>query len=142
MVHALHEAWRVLFPGGVLIDLRPISVDSPVDIIFNQSHEFVGNLDMSLGMQHDTAADLAIESVISDRLFKDIKIEFFELAYYWKTVRGMVADIRTRWKDDVILDETVVLRAYELFRMHRPLAQVRLLLQMKLARYEKLVKDQ
>jgi hypothetical protein len=33
MVHALRESWRVLVPGGSLIDLRPLSASSPVQVV-------------------------------------------------------------------------------------------------------------
>jgi hypothetical protein len=137
MVHALNEAWRVLTPRGIMIDVRPLSVDSPLDIVFKGNNEAAGIMDMSPGVEHDVAADHAIEEVVNHEIFKELMAEQFQLAYYWKTVRGMVADIRERWKDDVILEENVIQRAYKLFRRHRPGTQVRLLLQMKLTKYEK-----
>jgi hypothetical protein len=137
MVHALKEAWRVLTPNGIMIDVRPLSVDSPLDIVFKEKSIFAGLLDMSPGIKHDIAADKAIQEVVNKKIFKELQVERFELAYYWKTVKGMVADIRKRWQDDIILDENVFQHAYKLFRKHRPNAKVRLLLQMKLAKYEK-----
>ena len=118
-----------------MIDVRPLSVDSPLDIVFKGKNDFVGLIGMSLGLEHDIAADHAIREVINKEIFKELMGEQFQLAYYWKTIRGMVADMRERWKDDVILDKNVIQYAYELFRKHRPGAQVRLLLQMKLVKY-------
>jgi hypothetical protein len=137
MVHALKEAWRVLTPRGIMIDVRPLSVDTPLHIIFKARNEFAGFMDLSPGIEHDIAADRAVEEVLKNEMYKEIIEERFELAYYWKTVKGMVADIRKRWKDDVNIDENLIQHAYELFRKHRPVAQVRLLLQMKLVKYEK-----
>jgi hypothetical protein len=137
MVHALNEAWRVLTPRGIMIDLRPLSIDSPLDIVFKQKIEFAGMVDLSPGIEHDVAADHAIKEVVNQKIFNELMVEQFQLAYYWKTVRGMVADIRERWKDDVILAENVIQHAYKLFRRHRPNAQVRFQLQMKLVKYEK-----
>jgi hypothetical protein len=93
-------------------------------------------MDMSPGVEHDIAADHAIEEIVSDEIFKELIAEQFQLAYYWKTVIVMVADIRERWKDDVILEENVIQRAYKLFRRHRSGTQVRILLQVKLTKYE------
>jgi hypothetical protein len=137
MVHALNEAWRVLTPHGIMIDVRPLSVDSALDIVFMGKKEFAGIVDMSPDVVHDIAADHAIEEVLKQEKYIELMGERFQMAYYWKTVRGMVADIRERWKDDVILEENVIQEAYMLFRKHRPKAQVRLVLQMKLAKYEK-----
>jgi hypothetical protein len=137
MVHALREAWRLLTPQGILIDQRPLSTEGPVDIVFAGTSDLAGIMDMNLGLEHDIAADQAIEYVVNDNSYKELSTEKFQVAYYWKTVRGMVADIRKRWKDDVRLDENIVRHAYELFRKHRHGAQVRLLMNMKLTKYEK-----
>jgi hypothetical protein len=137
MVYSLNEAWRVLIPQGEMIDLRPLSINAPLDIVFKGKNEFAGIVDTSPGIEHDIAADHAIEEVVNKDIFNELFVEHFTIAYYWKTVRGMVADIRKRWKDDVILEKNVIKNAYELFTRHRHFAQVRILLQMKLARYEK-----
>jgi hypothetical protein len=121
-----------------MIDLQPLSIGSPLDIVSKGKIDFAGMVDMSPGIEHDIAADHAIEEVVNKEIYKELMVEQFQLAYYWKTVRGMVADIRKRWKDDVILAENVIQHAYELFKRHRPNAQVRFLLHMKLAKYEKL----
>jgi len=137
MVHALHEAWRVLTPRGIMIDLRPLSIDSSLDIVFKEKYESAGIVDMSPDMKDDIAVDHAIERVLKEGIFKELSTEYFELTYYWKTVRGMMADYRERWKNDVIIEENVIRRAYELFRKHRPHAKARLLIHMKLAKFEK-----
>jgi hypothetical protein len=49
----------------------------------------------------------------------------------------MMADMRNRWKDDVIIEGNVSQRAFELFRSHHGHKKVRMLLQMKLVKYEK-----
>ncbi len=137
MVHALKEAWRVLTPRGVMIDLRPLCLDAPVEIVFNELKEFAGMADMSPDIDSEKAADQAIRSVLSEGFYQDLTVERFEIAYYWATVRGMMADMRNRWKGDVIIEESVVQRAYELFRKHRGPKKVKFVLQMKLSKYEK-----
>lgn len=142
MVHALNEAWRVLIPRGIMIDLRPLSIDTSLDIIFKEKSESAGIVDMSPDIEDDIAADHAIESVIKEGIYKGLSTECFELTYYWKTVKGMMADYRERWKNDVIIEENVVRRGYELFRKHRPHSKVRLLMHMKLAKFEKIYSDE
>ena len=34
MVHALNEAWRVLVDHGIMIDVRPLCVDVPLEIVY------------------------------------------------------------------------------------------------------------
>jgi len=142
MVHALKEACRVLKPRGILIDQRPLSINSPLDIVYRGKSDFVGYLDMTPGWEHDNAADHAIEILGFSGIVKEVKTVQFQVAYYWKNVRGMIADIHERWMDDVIYDEILFKHAYHLFRRHQPLAQVRLIMSMKLVKYKKLGSDE
>ncbi len=137
MVYALKEAWRVLVRQGVMIDLRPLCLDAPIDVLFKEKIECAGMADMSPDLEHEIAAQRAIETVVNAGLFDGLSVERFELAYYWASVRGMMAEIRARWLDDVIIDDRVIHRAYELFGAHRRQKKVRLLFQMHLAKYEK-----
>jgi hypothetical protein len=137
MVHALKEAWRVLIPRGIMIDLRPLCVDGPVDIFYQDQNETAGMVDMSPDLVHELAADHAIDSVVKEGLYDKLWMEQFELAYYWKNVRGMLAEMRARWMDDVIIDDRVIQRAYELFGRHGGQKKVRLLFRMQLTKYEK-----
>jgi hypothetical protein len=77
-----------------MIDLQPLSIGSPLDIVSKGKIDFAGMVDMSPGIEHDIAADHAIEEVVNKEIYKELMVEQFQLAYYWKTVRGMVADIR------------------------------------------------
>jgi hypothetical protein len=137
MVHALEEAWRVLSPRGMMIDLRPLCIDAPLDILFHDEIQFAGVVDMSPDIDAEIAADRAIEEMLNQGHYKELAVQRFEIAYYWDSVRGMIADMRNRWKDDVIIEESVSQRAYELFRSHRGHKKVRFMLQMKLVKYEK-----
>ena len=137
MVHALEEAWRVLAPSGVMIDLRPLCLEAPLDIFFEEEKEFAGMVDMSPEIDAEIAADRAIEVALSEGFFKELAVERFEISYYWDTVKGMMAEMRNSWKDDVIIKESIIQRAYELFRKHRGYKKVRLQLQMKLAKHAK-----
>ena len=40
MVHALKEAYRILAPQGIMIDVRPLSVDVPLEIIYEGGSDF------------------------------------------------------------------------------------------------------
>jgi len=125
-----------------MIDLRPLSIDTPLDIIYKGKNESAGIVDMSPDIEDDIAVDYAIVSVIKEGIYKELSTDYFGLTYYWKTVRGMMADYRERWKNDVIIDDKVIQRAYELFRKHRPHARIRLLNHMKLTKYEKISGDE
>lgn len=70
MVHALREARRVLKPDGILIDLRPPVMHSPVGILragrFTELGRTCGSLD------GDRAANRAVSRVLAGRLFRRV----------------------------------------------------------------------
>ena len=137
MVHALKEAYRVLIPQGIMIDVRPLSVDVPLEIIYKGGSESAGIIDMSPDIDLDIAADRAIASVVKDRIFVESKVEFFDFAFYWKTLKDMQDYMEEFWKDDVIVPEEVVKQARILMGKLRPQTQIRVGIQMKLGKYEK-----
>ena len=137
MVHALHEAWRILRPQGILIDLRPLCADAPLEIVFTGGCDSAGPVDMSLGIAHENAADHAVESAVGEGIFKELELEHFDFAFYWDTPKEMKAEMDEYWKDDAILSPDVLQRAAALFKKRRSQAQVRLRVPMKLAKFEK-----
>jgi hypothetical protein len=137
MVHALYEARRVLVPQGILIDLRPHCVAAPLEIVFEKSFESAGLVDMSLNIAHDLAADKAISIGVREGVIKELRSEYFDIAYYWNSVNEMVADIDENWKEDVILPEEVVRRASILYKKHHAHARLRIPLRMKQVTFEK-----
>jgi hypothetical protein len=58
MVHALREAWRVLRPGGLALDLRPANVHRRVAVVRGGAAELMGVMRESL--DDGRAADRAV----------------------------------------------------------------------------------
>jgi hypothetical protein len=137
MVHALKEAYRVLIPLGIMIDVRPLSVDVALEIIYKGGSESAGMIDMSPDIDLDIAADRAIASVVKGRIFAESKVEFFDFAFYWNTLKDMQNYMEEFWKDDVIVPEEVVKQARILMGKLRPQIQIRVGIKMKLGKYEK-----
>ena len=137
MVHALHEAWRILRPQGILIDLRPLCADAPLEIVFTGGCDSAGPVEMNLGIAHENAADHAIESVTGEGIFKELELDHFDFAFYWNTVKEMKAEINEYWQDDAVLRPDVLRRAAARFKKRHAQAQVRLRVPMKLAKFEK-----
>ena len=135
-MHALQEGRRVLRPRGILIDLRPMSVDVPLEIVSEEGCESAGIMDMSPGIESDIQADNAVQTVVGSGDFKELSLETFTLAYYWKTVEDMKADVDDLWKDDVNLRDEVAQQARILFSRH-PDSRVRIRIRRRLARLEK-----
>ena len=137
MVHALQEAWRVLAPGGVMIDVRPLCVDVPLEILTPAGSESAGLVDMSPEIDKDIASDAAIQAVIGDGLYKMVEQEYFDFAYYWNSIREFKADLDERWKDEVILPIEVLKQARALFKKQQDDARLRIRIRMKLAKFTK-----
>jgi hypothetical protein len=138
MVHALKEAHRILVPQGIMIDVRPLSIDVPLEVIYTEGSESAGMLDLSPDIEKDIAADRAIESVLIDGIYKELNVEYFDFAYYWGTIKDMQEDLEEYWKDDVIVPEGVIQQARRLFNKQHLQTQFRVGAQMKLGKYEKL----
>ncbi|MGE5123662.1 MAG: hypothetical protein ACM3H7_04035 [Acidobacteriaceae bacterium] len=137
MVHALKEAYRVLVPHGIMIDVRPLSTDGPLEIINDGRHESAGMIDMSPGLVLDEEADQAVETVKNDHLFKEIKLEYFNFTYYWDTVDGMEEDMEENWQGEVVITEKTWNQARQLFSLGGPDSKVRMACRMKLGVYAK-----
>lgn len=137
MVHALREAWRVLILRGILIDLRPININAPLEIVTSITSDSAGMVDMSLDIADDIAADNAIQGILREGIFTEMQADYFDFAYYWNTVTEMKADMDDRWKDDIVITENVLQRAHHLFDHYHGQARVRLRTRKKLIKYEK-----
>src|SRR5580765_3997517 len=68
MVHALEEAWRVLTPDGLLIDLRPAMVHRSVAVVGRSAHTKLGL--MREWFEDDIAANRAVAAVVRRGLFR------------------------------------------------------------------------
>jgi hypothetical protein len=138
MVHALKEAWRVLVPHGVMVDVRPLSVDVPLEIVYKGGSESAGMIDMSPEIHLDIASDNAIETVSRQGIFRETHKEQFDFAFYWKSVQGMQEDLNENWKDEVIIAEKVWVKAKKIIKQKHPQTRLRMAMKMKLAIYQKL----
>ena len=138
MVHALKEAHRILEPHGIIVDVRPLSIDVPLEVIYKGGNESAGMIDMSPGRPIDLAADQAVDTVIIDQLFTESMIEYFDFTYNWTTMEGMEEDIEENWKDEIIIPVEVGQRAHMLINQQRLETQIRFAARMKLGIYVKL----
>lgn len=136
MVHALEQAWQVLRPGGMLLDLRPRSFDSPVDVVTGEVVERAGMVDMSADLPDDRASDAAIEAAVRAGVFVPKEVRKFEFSYYWTSLEGMREYTKERWETAVFPAE-VLAKTGSLMEELGPDARIRIILPMHLATYEK-----
>ena len=108
MVHALQEIRRILAPGGVLIDIRPLADQWPVEVVSAQSFEETGHVtDLPDQTNADVASNDAMREVESRGWFIREQEEFFPFFYLWDSPREMEEFIATEWTDFAELSEDV-----------------------------------
>ncbi len=106
MVHALSEIRRVLVPDGILIDLRPILNNWPVEIIAARETRQTGQIQgLPLGLADDTAANQSIAQAEQDGWFARQAEEFFPYYYSWDSPSEMEEWVAEEWHDFIELDE-------------------------------------
>ncbi len=137
MVHALEEAWRVLVPDGIVVDVRPLSQDVPLEVVFEGGVESAGMLDLSPGLHYDRDSDRAIDEAVSRQIFTEQKLEYFGYSFNWDTVEGLDEDLKENWVDEIIVPEGVWGRMVGLFNQRRPGTKIRVVSRMKLGIYIK-----
>ncbi len=106
MVHALNEIQRVLVPGGLLIDLRPVLDEWPVEIASSKEYHEVGRAtDLPEPLADDEAANRAMSANAEHGRFLRESEEIFPLYYYWDTPKEMQQYIAENWDDVIRLDD-------------------------------------
>jgi SAM-dependent methyltransferase len=138
MVHALNEIRRVLIPGGILIDLRPMLDEWPVEVVSLREVRKTGRIaDAPSGLADDEAANQSIAYAEEQRWFSREAEEFFSYVYSWDTPKEMEEWITEEWNDYISLDEA----GWKVTRSAWALAdadtRVRLKVKMLIARWKK-----
>ena len=106
MVHALSEIRRVLVPNGILIDLRPILSNWPVEVVSARENRETGRIQgLPLGLADDEAADQSITQAEQDGWFAREAEEFFLYHYSWDSPSEMEEWVAEEWHDFIQLDE-------------------------------------
>jgi hypothetical protein len=139
MVHALREIWRVLAPGGTLIDLRPLSARWPVEVVVNRQAIVAGLIDDSPGAPLDTAANESLEQAAREGLFSREREGSFKYLWYWDTPDEMKAYLEENWAPDAILPDEVLAEARRLMSKAGEGNRVRVRLHMTISRWRKQV---
>ncbi len=108
MVHALSEIRRVLVPGGILIDLRPLLDQWPVEVAWSDDFREAGRAtDLREPLADDEAANAAMQQAIAAGLFTREREATFPFYYYWDTANEMQEYIAENWDDVIAVDEPV-----------------------------------
>jgi SAM-dependent methyltransferase len=139
MVHALDEIRRTLKPDGVLIDLRPVEENWPVEVNSSTGYQAAGRLiDVPLALKDDEAAFRAMREVESRRWYIKEKEAEFAFFYYWDTPSEMKEFMDEEWGDFEKLEEDVFQKTKSLWALANADARVRVRVKMLITRWRKL----
>lgn len=116
MVHALHEAHRVLKRDGVLLDLRPAARHRRVGLGEGADWRLVGV--MREEFDDDYAADAAVREVLRDGLFREETRFEFDL----ERVLDSLEDFRP-WLDEFVRLSKMSSHTWLLNRVERAIHQ-------------------
>ncbi len=137
MVHALKEIWRVLAPGGLLLDLRPYSASWPVEIVAGERVIRLGAVDDTLALPDDIAASKAMTQVVDDGWYSRERDGAFGYDWYWDTLDELRTHVEERWTPITVPD--AVYRRGKRVVADLDGVRARVRLHMIIARYRKLL---
>ncbi|MBI5962892.1 MAG: hypothetical protein HY863_05410 [Chloroflexi bacterium] len=138
MVHALDEIRRTLKPNGVLIDLRPVEENWPVEIVSSMGWQAAGRLtDLPIAVADDEAAFNAMREAESKGWYFKEKEKEFAFFYYWDTPSEMKEFMDEEWEGFEKLEESVFSAVKSAWTLANADARVRVRVKMLITRWRK-----
>jgi len=138
MVHALWEIWRVLTPGGMLLDVRPLAGNWPIEVVTGGQHLAAGQVDHKPeGYVDDRAANDALARARREGWFIRDREALFDFGYYGDTPEKLKAYMGEQWGDYLSLPDATLAQARQLIAAAGEGAQVRVWLDMIISRWRK-----
>ncbi len=138
MVHALNEILRVLAPDGILIDLRPLLDQWPLEVESAGRRREAGRvIDLTEPLTDDLAATQAVEEIAKRGWFIREQEDIFPFFYYWDTPDEMQAYISETWFDVINIDDALWKDLHSLWATSNADARVGIRLKMLISRWKK-----
>jgi hypothetical protein len=141
MVDALRETWRVLVPGGVLLDWRPLHQKWTLEVLSGRQARVAGLMDDSPKLMDDLAADQTVAQVIGEGWFARERRHSFDYAWYWDSLSQMKRHLEEpaegEWHPPVRLPQAVSEQAQRLGEGCSEGPRVRVRFKMRMSRYRK-----
>jgi hypothetical protein len=136
MVHALSEIRRVLVPGGLLIDIRPLADRWPIEVGSVRGFQETGRVeDLAAQVEGDVAAGEAMREVESRGWFEREQEERFPFFYSWDTPSEMEEFVAEDWADFIELGEAAKRATRSVWASAGAEARVQVRVQMLITRW-------
>jgi len=108
MVHALDEVRRVLVPGGILLDIRPLSDRWPIEVASARGVKETGRMeDFPEPRNADQASNAAMSEAEARGWFTRVQEARFPFLYSWDRPSEMEEFVAEDWSDFVQLSDPV-----------------------------------
>jgi SAM-dependent methyltransferase len=139
MVHALNEIHRVLAPDGIMIDLRPLAGNWPMEVATSRDFLEAGRVsDSPTGLEDDRAANESMTKAGTQKWFIRQREEYFPFFYYWDSPNEMKEYIDEHWADFITVDETTWKNVRSQWAVANADARLRVRVKMLITRWEKI----
>lgn len=137
-MHALHEIWRALASDGILIDLRPVSDQWPIEVVSARNTQITGHVvDLPSSDADDEAANQGITQAAEKGWFSKEEEEFFPYYYSWDSPDEMEDYIEEEWEDYIGLDEATIQATSSVWALSDADARVRVCTKMLITCWRK-----
>ena len=111
-MNALERMWAALRPGGLLLDIRPVTEHPRVEIQRGERVVTIGRIDDSYRIGTLLVADTAVQMVVDAGQFAWERDERFTFVYHLESVDAWLAYMAEHWSSAVIAPDMIV-RAHE-----------------------------
>jgi hypothetical protein len=139
MVHALSEVRRVLVPGGILIDMRPLGERWQIEVASTNEFKETGRvIDLPEQVNGDIAANQAIKEAERRGWFAPDRDEFFPFFYSWDTPSEMEEFVEEDWADFVELSDEAKKATRSAWALGNADSRVRVRMKVLLSRWTRL----
>jgi len=138
MVHALSEIKRILSPGGILLDLRPILDRWKIEVASLRETKVAGRVhDNKVGLADDDAANKSIADAERRKWFTKEQETYFNYIYSWDSPQEMQDWMDDEWEGFITIDNETLKATRSVWATSDGDSRVRLKMKMLITRWKK-----